>query len=134
MTDCTCPIAGYCARHRVDKTEHWHKLCQTRDDYRAAWDAGRGPGQSRKPLTPEKMARLERSKAAAAADRRFIGWLKLFRRQHDRGLGDTVFRLVQASPRRTDAHPALEYMLKQCSCSRVDAVARLNREWPYSIP
>ena len=45
---CTCQPTGtltWCARHRVWKTAHWIHLCQTRPAYRAAWDAGRGPGQ-----------------------------------------------------------------------------------------
>jgi hypothetical protein len=45
--ECTCPLAGHCDRHNVYKTEHWHHLCQTRQDYRQAWDDGRGPGQQR---------------------------------------------------------------------------------------
>lgn len=48
-SSCTCPLAGYCEKHRVNKTEHWHHLCQTRQDYRQAWDDGRGPGQERDP-------------------------------------------------------------------------------------
>jgi hypothetical protein len=44
MSECICPIAGYCERHKVLKTQHWHKLCQTREEYRALWEAGKGPG------------------------------------------------------------------------------------------
>jgi hypothetical protein len=42
---CECLEPGWCERHGCKKTPHWHHLCQTRDDYRAAWDAGHGPGQ-----------------------------------------------------------------------------------------
>lgn len=44
-SECECPLAGYCERHKLAKGGHWHKLCQERDDYREKWDAGRGPGQ-----------------------------------------------------------------------------------------
>jgi hypothetical protein len=44
MSECVCPIAGYCERHKVAKTKHWHHLCKTREDYRALWDANKGPG------------------------------------------------------------------------------------------
>jgi hypothetical protein len=43
---CSCAASGYCDRHRVFKTEHWHYLCQHREDYRHAWDEARGPGQT----------------------------------------------------------------------------------------
>lgn len=42
---CSCELAGYCERHHVRKTEHWHRLCQARTDYREVWDRGIGPGQ-----------------------------------------------------------------------------------------
>jgi len=42
---CDCPIAGFCERHKVNKGEHWRKLCQTDDKYRQAWDDNKGPGQ-----------------------------------------------------------------------------------------
>lgn len=37
----------WCETHQCWKTRHWQKLCQTRADYRKAWDEGRGPGQTR---------------------------------------------------------------------------------------
>jgi hypothetical protein len=47
---CDCPEPGWCARHGIHKTEHWHRLCQSRADYRKQWDDGVGPGQI---LTPQ---------------------------------------------------------------------------------
>lgn len=35
---CECPLAGYCERHKKTKGPSMHRLCQTRDDYRAKWD------------------------------------------------------------------------------------------------
>lgn len=43
---CSCPEPGWCERHGMKKHAHWHHLCQTRDGYRALWDAGTGPGQN----------------------------------------------------------------------------------------
>lgn len=45
---CSCPLAGLCERHKMEKPSHWHELCQKHDSYRQAWDNGIGPGQ-RKP-------------------------------------------------------------------------------------
>lgn len=42
---CTCLLAGWCERHKIAKPAPWHRLCQTRSDYRACWDRGEGPGQ-----------------------------------------------------------------------------------------
>lgn len=44
---CDCPMSGWCSRHGVEKTTVLHKLCQTRENYRRAWDEGRGPGQDK---------------------------------------------------------------------------------------
>lgn len=58
--ECSCPLAGYCERHSIKKTEHWHHLCQSNDSYREVWDNGTGPGQpreiSRKPIKMEVVA------------------------------------------------------------------------------
>jgi len=39
---CSCPLAGYCDRHKgtskEKKTKFLHKLCQTNDKYRKSWD------------------------------------------------------------------------------------------------
>ena len=45
MTGCDCPLAGYCERHKADKTPHLHHLCRTNQRYYAAWEEGRGIGQ-----------------------------------------------------------------------------------------
>lgn len=53
----------WCETHQCWKTRHYQKLCQTRKDYRALWDAGRGPGQTQagvsgKHRTPSTARRL----------------------------------------------------------------------------
>jgi hypothetical protein len=52
---CQCNIQNtkdgwaWCERHKVKKTAHWVRLCQTRFDYWQAWEEGRGPGQNPNP-------------------------------------------------------------------------------------
>lgn len=61
---CECELAGFCTRHGMEKTEHWHRLCQ-RDDYFAAWEAGRGPGQKQERKEPT-VAELQKRKGRLA--------------------------------------------------------------------
>lgn len=134
MTSCECPLAGYCQRHQVKKANGWHKLCQTKQAYFDAWENGTGPGQVRK---PDETRELRRKKVEEATKRkaRLIEWLRLFRLESEKGLGDTSDRLVKQKKKSPpwvpgDAHDAIRCLLKQCSCSRQDAVARLNEQYP----
>jgi hypothetical protein len=45
-TPCECPLAGFCNRHGVKKTDHLHKLCQNHTGYFNMWEKCRGPGQN----------------------------------------------------------------------------------------
>lgn len=128
---CSCPIAGWCDRHNVKKHKVWHQLCQTHDDYRKAWDDGRGPGQSRKPLTRAQLERKELVEQRKARTLRLIGWLTFFRLPGESGVGDTARRLNMRSCKSPDAHAAIKRLLAQCACKQADAVARLNAEHPY---
>ena len=38
MSDCECPLAGWCERHKINKTEHLHGLCRTNAAHREAFD------------------------------------------------------------------------------------------------
>lgn len=38
-TGCECPLAGYCARHKRNKTQHLHRLCQTDQRYFNYWES-----------------------------------------------------------------------------------------------
>ena len=68
MLDCTCKEFPenqrkmWCERHQCWKTRHWHELCQTRENYRRAWDEGRGPGQVKG--TPPGKTTIKRSPRA----------------------------------------------------------------------
>jgi glycosyltransferase involved in cell wall biosynthesis len=45
MTACECHGPGFCERHQIHKTDVLYRLCQTRPDYFAAWEASRNaPG------------------------------------------------------------------------------------------
>ena len=49
MTNCSCQHSAdyfHCDRHQCWKTEHWHMLCRTREDYFQLWEHGVGPGQN----------------------------------------------------------------------------------------
>ena len=132
MTQCECPIAGYCARHKVKKTNGWHKLCQTRENYFLACEQGRGLGQT---IQQDVSKEIRRKNIIKAAEKKksFIYWIKLFRDISDKGLGDTVARLKkQRSKSLTpDAPNALTRLLKQASCRSCDAVNNLNKQYPY---
>lgn len=78
--------------------------------------------------------RRDRVAKAVAKRARLIGWLQFFRLPSEDGIGDTAHRLNMRSCRHPDAHAELHRLLSQCSCERIDAVARLNREHPYSTP
>jgi len=129
MTDCTCPIAGWCDRHKIDKGEHWHKLCREHSDYRAAWDRGAGPGQ-----TEKLAARVERrAKVVAAREKteRLICWIKSCRQPGDDGVGDTASRLRAMASRPSEIHTLIKMLMQQCDCKPADAVARLNEQYHY---
>lgn len=149
MTQCECPLSGFCQRHQVTKPVGWHHLCQTRESYFAAWEAGRGPGQEgRKPKptkrrskkAPQSDAKKEqrRKKVAEATSKKLqlISWLKLLRSPQDAGIGDTANRLRKQRKKTkvgivSDAHDAVKRLLAQCSCSKTEAVTRLNEHYPY---
>ena len=62
---CECPVSGWCDRHALMKHDNWHQLCQRSEKYRRAWDAGRGPGQPKQPLTVDE----KKKRASRIADR-----------------------------------------------------------------
>lgn len=107
-------------------------LCQTREDYFLAWEEGRGPGQKR-PLTEKQKARKASVAAAVARTELFVSSLRLLRLDSERGIADTAQRLLVQESTSPDARELLERLLKQCSCSRQDAVERLNEQYPYAL-
>jgi hypothetical protein len=55
-TNCQCELAGYCSRHNVEKTPHWHKLCQNHPGYFNAWEKCMGPGQNQSQCGKKEVA------------------------------------------------------------------------------
>ena len=69
MSECQCEIDGpprWCERHHCRKTSHWRMLCQTREDYRVLWEAGRGPGQHSQADGPSFSAKVRHFMTAIA--------------------------------------------------------------------
>lgn len=61
-TPCECPIAMYCQRHGINKSAHFHKLCQNHAGYFAMWEQCKGPGQNPndcEPKTPEPVKEIK---------------------------------------------------------------------------
>ena len=51
-TVCECVAAGFCPRHRCNKTDHFAKLCRERPEYFDAWERGEGPCVAGAPFPP----------------------------------------------------------------------------------
>ena len=141
MTNCECPLAGFCQRHQVEKPVGWHKLCQTRESYFAAWEDGRGPGQSgRKPKPTKRRSKKppmsdekkeQRRKQAEEANKkkeRLIGLVNRFRADSGMGPGDTVERLLATAGGRKIKH-LIHILGGNCGCD--DRQKWLNEKWPY---
>jgi hypothetical protein len=75
--------------------------------------------------------RIELAQKNKARTERLIDWLAFFRLPGEIGIGDTARRLNMQSCKSPDAHELLTRLLKQCSCTPADAVARLNKEHTY---
>lgn len=86
------------------------------------------PGNLLTLKTEERRVRIEEARKRTE---RLIGWLTFFRLPGDAGIGDTAHRLNKRSYKSPDAHALLTRLLTMCSCSRADAVVRLNKEHPY---
>jgi hypothetical protein len=132
MTECACPIAGWCERHKMTKTRSWHRLCQENVDYRRAWDKGTGPGQVQ--AGGEAEARRERIKKRVEANKRLMDWIVFLRKEGEEGAGDTVVRLIEeCGKEKKFLKGTLKATLSTCSCTRENAIKRLNSEHPYTV-
>jgi len=131
MSECTCANRGFCPVLGVAVTEQMRQLC-IRDHDRAVVMAQSLKANRAKDKS-ERQSRVER---AVERKRQLISWLKFFRHPKDRGIGDTAFRLVHQKKKSpiwvaSDAHDAIRRLMAHCSCSKTEAVRRLNREYPY---
>lgn len=127
---CECPAAGYCERHGVHKTPTWHRLCQSDDRYRRAWDSGRGPGQPERPETDadkqDRKQRIEKRVKQNASLKRAIRFIKA----PTEGLGDAAVRLLEQAQRsqRHQIATKLRRLLQCASCNQGRAIQHLNQE------
>ena len=128
---CVCPLAGYCERHKINKGNTWHLLCQTHQGYFDAWEQGYGPGQQGNPLTPKLQERRKRIEEAAYHSQRLRGWIAVFRLPSDSGLGDAIVRLMAKTEGKPLLRAALRQLQRRCNCRIEDATAELNRQYPY---
>lgn len=127
MTKCQCPAAGFCERHKVAKTAHWHKLCQTRQNYFQAWEDGHGPGQTQDPQKTKEAQRRKRMEKKLEQSR-LISWVKWLRKPEDTGVGDTVERLLAKVGGR-QIKQLIEGLVGSCGCT--NRQKWLNRKFPY---
>jgi hypothetical protein len=117
MSECDCPLHGYCQRHGIHKPEAWHKLCKTREDYRLAWNEGHGPGQM-PGGAPQRSLKTPF----------WVSLVKKFKSDSDRGVGDTFQRLA-ASVGGERWKSLMNKAGRGCGCG--DRQSKWNRLWPY---
>lgn len=121
---CECPAAGWCARHRVNKTENWHKLCQTSLKFREMWDQGNGPGQNSDSPPTYKEPELP-----PLPPPKFIRWISRFRKSDDVGPGDTFERIAERFQGKHIVALMEKLGMEDCGCG--ERKKRWNRDWPY---
>jgi len=44
-TGCVCDNPGFCTRHQIKKSPHYHSLCRNHQGYFNMWETCQGPGQ-----------------------------------------------------------------------------------------
>ena len=75
--------------------------------------------------------RYARVMASVAKHNRTVDWLLSLRIDGETGLGDTITRMLKSPKKIADARERMQGLLKRCSCSRSDAVKKLNQDYPY---
>ena len=67
---CDCPMAGYCERHKMDKSKGLYNLCKNDDEQRRKWDESIASGRSANGMTMPSLA--QRALNFAKANLRFV--------------------------------------------------------------
>lgn len=127
MTKCECVIAGFCERHKITKSDHWHRLCQEHENYFQAWEQGTGPGQNHI-SNPNREARRIAVQEAVRLKKELVEWLRTQRIDGEKGIGDTATRLVTEPIKQKER---ILRLIKQASCRTCDAITKLNQQYPY---
>lgn len=76
--------------------------------------------------------RLARAIKHGEQNKRLIDWLTFFKRNTERGLGDTVLRIRRKVSTKSEIYNLLTRLMYSCNCHDSDAVKELNRRYPYS--
>ena len=64
-------------------------------------------------------------------DQRLRGWIALFRKPSDTGIGDTLVWLIPLAAKKPILKADLRQLQQNCGCKAEDATAELNRQYPY---
>ena len=131
MTEpCSCPAAGFCARHAIQKSDaHW-QLCQTKPHYRKAWDEHRLHGQSRE--HSEREDRKLRIRQKTEENKRFREWCQSMKVSTDTGLGDTMLRLLNSCRKQSSLKKRIPDYFRLHACRTRESVAVVNERYSYA--
>lgn len=58
-TKCECPAAGFCKRHKIDKSQREFELCQTDSEFFSMWETGKSPQHDRQKMVEQQAAERE---------------------------------------------------------------------------
>lgn len=83
-------------------------------------------GRRRKVSIEERRRRVAQS---TARRQRIIDWAMSCRKADERGLGDVLVRMVDEAEGK-EIKSDLRRILRVCSCSQLEAVERLNAQYP----
>lgn len=136
MNECSCESRGWCPVLGIHTTEQLRKICQKNHDQAKRIASAMVAGNAKPKVNEPSESRRERIAQAVAAKQKLISWLRLLKSESDCGIGDTANRLrLQRTKSKTgvtaDAKDAIARLLSQRSCSKLDAISCLNRDYPY---
>jgi len=129
MTNCECPLAGYCERHKMNKPGRLHFLCQTSQLYFDRWERLANDPQ----VSEERELRRQRVVARTKEEKRFRDWCEWMRNPVDVGLGDTLVRMLERcrNKKRVTIKKRIVDFMKNYACVRKTAREHLNERFPY---
>jgi len=145
LSNGNCLIASQFAGRMVSVTASWCIHCTSAEPPQqlnaVTISLAKTPARTRRSNTTNAIGdthreqRRIRIEEASRRKKQLIAWLKLLRSLEDAGVGDTAQRLLAQKKKQklwvaTDARDAIGCLLRQCSCSRTDAVKRLNEQYP----
>ena len=129
MTDCECPLAAYCERHKMNKAGRLHMLCQTNQQYFDRWESLANDPK----VSEERELRRQRVVARSKQEKQFRDWCASMRNSEDIGLGDTLGRMLKmcGNRNRSTVKKRITEFMKNYACVRKTAREQLNERFPY---